>query len=151
MIAGVSGVLLFIFMFFDWYGIEVEGQGIGEISGGGFNAWEAFGLIDLILFLAIAVAVALAALRAAGAMPELPQPPGLIVAAAGAVALLLVLFRLIVTPGNEVEGFGTELDITRKIGVFLGLIASAGIAFGGYTAMRERGTGTGDAPPTPTT
>jgi predicted dienelactone hydrolase len=33
--------------------------------------------------------------------------------------------------------------VSRKIGVFLGLIAAAGVAFGGYTAMNERGSGTG--------
>ena len=76
---------------------------------------------------------------------RLPAPPGLIIAAAGVLALLLVLFRLIDTPGEDFSGFGVEADITRKFGVFLGLLAAAGITFGGWTAMNERASG--QAPP----
>ena len=58
------------------------------------------------------------------AMPELPQPPGLIIAGAGAFAVLLILFRLIVIPDGDVDVDG--VDFSRKIGIFLGLIAAAG-------------------------
>jgi len=140
MIAGVGGLLLFLFMFLKWYGVEADGV---ELVAG--NAWESFSFIDLLLFLAALVAVAVAALRAAGKLPALPIPAGQIVAIAGAVAVVLVLFRLIFTPGGGEEVAGVEFDITRKLGVFLGLLASAAIAFGGYTAMNERASG--EAPP----
>jgi len=140
MIAGVGGLLLFLFMFLKWYGVEADGV---ELVAG--NAWESFSFIDLLLFLAAAIAVAVAALRAAGKLPALPIPAGQIVAIAGAVAVVLVLFRLILTPGGGEEVAGVEFDITRKLGVFLGLLASAAIAFGGYTAMNERASG--EAPP----
>ena len=142
MIAGVSGLLLFLFMFIDWYGVDVDVAGF--TASGGFNAWQAFSFIDLLLFLAAAVAIAVAVARALGALPALPMPAGQIVAIAGAIAVLLILFRLIVTPGGDDIG-GDEVDVTRKIGVFLGLLAAAGIAFGGYTAMNERASG--EAPP----
>ncbi|MEJ7714161.1 MAG: hypothetical protein WKF40_00015 [Thermoleophilaceae bacterium] len=35
-------------------------------------------------------------------------------------------------------GFGVQVEVGRKIGVFLGLLAAGAIAFGGYTAMNER-------------
>ena len=140
MIAGVGGLLLFLFMFLKWYGVEADGV---ELVAG--NAWESFGFIDLLLFLAALVAAAVAALRAAGKLPALPIPAGQIVAIAGAVAVVLVLFRLIFTPGGGEEVAGVEFDVTRKLGVFLGLLASAAIAFGGYTAMNERASG--EAPP----
>ena len=73
------------------------------------------------------------------AVPDLPQPPGLIIAAAGAFAVLLILFRLIVIPDGNVDVDG--VDFSRKIGIFLGLIAAAGITFGGWTAMNERASG----------
>ncbi len=137
MIAGVAGLLLFLFMFISWYGIDG--------FDGGFNAWESFGFIDILLFLVAALAIAQAVLRATGKMPTgLPVPPATIVAIAGAVAVVLILFRLIFTPGDE-DVFGVEIDITRKIGIFLGLLAAAGVAFGGYTAMNEREKG--EAPP----
>ena len=144
LIAGASGLLLFGFMFLPWYGGEatVSLPGGGDISAsvsGNVNAWEAFSFIDLILFLAAVVAVAMAIARALGAMPaDLPAPAGLIAAVAGTVAVILILYRLIDTPGVEVSGPSVDFDISRKIGIFLSLIAAAGITFGGYTAMNER-------------
>ena len=85
------------------------------------------------------MAVGVVIARATGSMPDLPQPPGLIVAGAGVFAIVLILFRLLVVPdgGIDVEG----IDFSRKIGIFLGLIAAAGITFGGWTAMNERASG----------
>jgi len=137
MIAGVAGVLLFLFMFIGWYGIDG--------FDGSFSAWESFGFIDILLFLVAVLAIAQAVLRATGKMPTgLPAPPATIVAIAGVLAVVLILFRLVFTPGDE-EVFGDEIDVTRKIGIFLGLLAAGGIAFGGYTAMNERTSG--EAPP----
>ncbi len=140
MIAGVGGLLLFLFMFLKWYGVEADGTELVAA-----NAWESFSFIDLLLFLAALVAVAVTAARAAGRLPALPIPPGQLVAIAGALAVVLVLFRLIFTPGGGEEVAGVEFEVTRKLGVFLGLLASAAIAFGGYTAMNERASG--EAPP----
>ena len=144
MVAGASGLALFIVMFFPWYGIKTEFEGLGDIEGVNGNAWESFSFIDIILFLVIVLAVGMAVARAAGAMPSgLPAPAGTIVAAAGALAVLLILFRLVSTPDPDITG--DAVDLSRKIGIFLGLIAAAGIAFGGYTASNERAGG--QAPP----
>jgi hypothetical protein len=141
LIAGVSGLLLFVFMFLPWYGGEatVSLPGGGDISASvSDNAWEAFSFIDLIFFVAAVIAVAMAIARAVGAMPaDLPAPAGLIAAIAGTVAVILILYRLIDTPGVEVSGPSVDFDISPKIGIFLSLIAAAGITFGGYTAMNE--------------
>jgi hypothetical protein len=48
----------------------------------------------------------------------------------GALALLLVAYRVINPPGD-----GGELD--RGIGAWLALISSAGITLGGYLGMQE--------------
>ena len=142
MVAGVSGAILIIFMLIlDWWGYEEES--VGDV---GFSAFQWMSFLDIILFLIGAVAVAAAVARAAGSMPDLPQPPGLIVAAAGALAVLVILFRILI-PGDGPAGVGDliELDATRKLGAFFGLIAAGGIAFGGWTAMNERASG--QAPP----
>jgi hypothetical protein len=137
MIAGISALALFIFMFLPWFGVDsVEGFGVGDV-GVDANAWESFSLIDILLFLVSAVVVGLVLARAAAAMPDLPQPPATIIAGAGALAVVLILFRLIVTPDFDTGGFGVDVDLGRKIGVFLGLIAAAGIAYGGWRAMNE--------------
>ena len=116
-------------------------------TGADFNAWESFWFIDILLFLVGTRD------HWPGGGPRrgrrcpagLPAPPGLIIAAAGALAVLLMLFRLIVTPGEDFPASAWRLDFGRKIGVFLGLIAAGGITFGGWTAMNERASG--QAPP----
>jgi len=96
MVAGASGVALFICMFFPWYGIKTEFD-LGDLAGVNGNAWEFFSFIDIILFLIVLLAVGMALARATGAMRS-DLPAGTIVAAAGALALLLILFRLISAP-----------------------------------------------------
>jgi hypothetical protein len=53
-----------------------------------------------------------------------------VAAGLGAVALLLVAYRIIDPPGD-----GGELD--RGAGAWLSLIFAAGITFGGYLGMQE--------------
>ena len=140
MVAAASGLALLLFMFFPWYGfggksVEVPGSGTISTPGADVNAWQALSFVDLVLFLIAAVAIGLALARAADAMPSgLPAPPATIVLAAGALAVLLVLYRILDVPGAPIEGF----ENGRKIGIFLALLAAGGIAFGGYTAMNER-------------
>jgi hypothetical protein len=135
-IAAVSGFLLILFMFLPWFGADLGFQTVNA------NFWEVSSFLDIVLFLVGVVAIAAATAQAAGAMPaNMPAPAGTIVLAAGALAVLIVVFRLLVPPDGGVD----ELDLSRKIGAFLGLIAAAGVAFGGFTAMNERGSGT--APP----
>ena len=144
MVAGVAGAVLLIDLWLPWYGIEAEGGGF-DLNVGNINAWESFGLIDLLLFIVALLAIGLAVARATGSMPaNLPAPPGMIVAGAGALAALLVLFRLLAVP--DPSETGDAVDLSRKIGAFIGLIASGAVAFGGWTAMNERASGVGSPP-----
>jgi hypothetical protein len=140
-IAGASAVLLFIFMFFDWFKVDVDsGNGLFSVSIGG-NAWEAFSTIDIILMITILVAVAVAVIRLSDAVVEPPFSINAVVAILGAVSVLLILYRIIDPPGgSDIEG----VDISPAIGAFLGLLAAAGITYGGYRAMQEEGTSFGD-------
>ena len=137
MVAGASAVALFIFMFVPWYGVEAS---LGGFTGSGnLSAWDVFSFIDILLFLIILLAIALVVARATDNVPDLPQPPGLIVAGAGLFAVVLILFRLIIVPDGGLDTAG--VDFSRKFGIFLGLIAAGGITFGGWTAMNERASG----------
>ena len=146
MVAGVSGAVLIFFMFIlDWWGYDVGAE--GSSASAGASAWQWLSFLDIVLFLIGLIAVGVAVARATDSMPELPQPPGLIVAGAGALAVLIILFRILIPgdgPAGDLGGLA-DLDSTRKIGAFLGLIAAGGIAFGGWTAMNERASG--QAPP----
>lgn len=153
MIAGISGVVLLISMFLKWYSVSVSGGGgiLGDASFGvgSANAWESFGIIDLILFVVAVVAIANAILKAMARDVDLPWPTATIVAAAGALAFLLILFRLLVDPVDVGDLPGTvDVDVGRGLGLFLGLISAAGIAYGGWRAMSETpgGTGLGGGP-----
>jgi hypothetical protein len=137
-IAGASALLLFVFMFIPWYGATAT-VGNSKVTGANANAWQAFSFIDILLFLVILVTIGLIVARAADAIPpNLPAPPGMIIVGAGAIAVVLILFRLLNTPGEDVVGFGVNVDVGRKIGVFLGLIAAAALTYGGWTAANER-------------
>jgi hypothetical protein len=152
MIAGISGALLFIFMFFSWYGApgEIEqaveqaqqaAEALGvdapivEEADTSVNAWEAFDFTDLVLLLAVLVSVGLAVMALAGASSGLPIAGSALTCGIGALAFLFVLFRTIDPPADGAE---------REIGLWLGLLATAGIAVGGYLGMQEEGTSFGE-------
>jgi len=137
-IAGVSGVLLFIFMFLDWFDASAS-NGLFSVSVGG-SAWDAMDVIPIILMIAVVAAVGVAVIRLADAVFEPSVSVNAVVAILGAISFLLILYRIVNPPDS---GF-SEVDISPAFGIFLGLIAAAGIAYGGYRAMREEGTSFGD-------
>ncbi len=154
LIAAVSGAVLIIVMFLGWWGapeVTIETE-FGEVStggGGSANAWEAADFMDIIWFVTGAVALAAGVATAMSRDVTLPVAASAITAGLGLLSTVLILYRLIDPP----------FDATRKFGVFIGLIAAAGIAYGGYRAMQEEGTSFGeefdrvqgddDAPPPP--
>ena len=137
LIAGVSAVALLVVMFLPWFGIDF-GTGVAEDfaedlgveTSANFNAWESFGFIDLVLLVTIVVAVGLAASKAMARNVSLPVAASAVTAGLGILSTVLVLYRLI----DPVE------DASREFGLFLGLIAAAGIAYGGWRSMQEEGT-----------
>jgi hypothetical protein len=140
-IAGGSAVLLFIFMFFDWFSVDVSsGDGLFSVSAGG-NAWEAFSWIDLFLLIVVVVAVGVAVIRATDAVFEPSFSLNAVTAILGGIGVLLILYRIIDPPlDTDIPG----VDISRSLGIYLGLIATAAITYGGYRAMQEEGTTFGD-------
>jgi hypothetical protein len=145
-ISAVSAVLLFIVMFFDWFGVEVSSvEGFsGSVPGAGGSAWDALDIIPLFLMLTIVVALGVAIVRLTDADLEPPVSLNTIVAVLGGLSILLILYRIINPPDFDSFG-GVEIDTTLKLGIFLGLLTALGIAYGGYSAMREEGATFGDA------
>ena len=120
-IAAVSGLVLLLVMFMSWF--EVGGGSTTAIIVGldtTQNAWQAFQFIDVILFLA-------AVISAGGNSARAPFPPEMLALGLGALSTLLVLYRIL----NPVA------DAGRKLGLFLGFLASAGIAAGSWLATQE--------------
>jgi hypothetical protein len=133
-IAGAAAIVLFISMFFAWFGFgnpaeELENQ-LGVDVGGSFsfNAWESFDFIDLVLLVTVVVTLGAVIAQATDAIIDFPLNP--LVAVLGGLSTLLVLYRIIDPPGGA----------DREFGVFLGLVFSALVAYGGYKAMQEEGS-----------
>jgi hypothetical protein len=132
-VAGIGGLALFVFLFFDWFsgGAEVSGSvlnGTATLSHPGISGWNA--LTDLPGFLIILSGVsgiALASLAAAGQRVNIPVRRGAVTATLGVLAVLLILWRMVA---------GTP---TLKIGIFLGLGAAIAIAVGALMALMEDG------------
>jgi hypothetical protein len=140
-IAGVSAVLLFIFMFFTWFGVEVSGSGgfSGTVPGAGGSAWDTLDFIPIVLVVAIVIALVNVFLRLSDSDYEPPISMNVAVAVLGGLSVLLILFRIVDPPSFGSFG-GVSVDGTREIGIFLGFIAAAGIAYGGYRGMQEEGS-----------
>jgi hypothetical protein len=137
-IAGVSAILLFIFMFFDWFTVSAS-NGFVSVSVGG-SAWDALDVIPIILLIAIIAAVGVAVIRLTEADFEPTISMNAAVAILGIISVLLILYRIISPPDS---GF-SEIDVSPAVGIFLGLIAAAGIGYGGYRAMQEEGASFGE-------
>jgi hypothetical protein len=145
-IAGVSAILLFIFMFFDWFGLKVSGGGVSVSSAAGGNAWDSLDVIPIILIIAILAVLAMVVVRANNMEVDLPVSLSVIATALAALGTLLILYRIINPPDFGTSGFGgVSVDTTRKLGVFLGLIAAAAMTYGSWRTMEEEGTSFGDA------
>jgi len=70
---------------------------------------------------------------------------GTVLLVMGAVAFAFVLIKLIAGPNvPDIAGYG---DGTRKFGIFVGLIATAGLAVGGYLEFQADKAGSPGAPP----
>jgi hypothetical protein len=136
--SAISAILLFAFMFLDWFGAKVSGVPGFTGSAGGGNAWQTLDAIPVFLMLAIVCALGVAVVRLTDADLEPAVSLNAIVAALGALAVLLIVFRILDPPSVGSLG-GVPVDVTLKLGVFLGLAAAAGIAYGGWSAMREEG------------
>jgi hypothetical protein len=142
-IAGVSGIALILIMFiFKWFGLKFSGGAgaVGFSVEGSRNAWGSYGFIDIVLFITVVAAVGLAAIKASDADVGLPVAASAIVAGLGILSVVLIIISIISPPDFGTDLSGTGIDHTRKIGVWLGLIAAIGVAYGGWRAMQEEGT-----------
>jgi hypothetical protein len=123
----------------------------------GINAWQAYDFTDLILLLTIIVAAGGAVATLMARDVALPVAASAITAGLGILSFVFVAFSILNTP--SFGAFGVDVDTDRSWGVFVGLLLTAGIAYGGWASMQEEGTsfgdqvdraqGGGDAPPPP--
>ncbi|MET1010105.1 MAG: hypothetical protein ABWY96_08645 [Gaiellaceae bacterium] len=125
LLAWLGGLVLTLGSFMGWY--TISGDVRGKLSVLGWNT----GTIGKIVFLIGVIVLLLLALRAFGV--ELPPsvPDGMVIAALGLVATILVLVRLIDIP----EAF--QPTVGRGIGIWLSLLASLLLIVAGLLKSAE--------------
>jgi len=126
LLAAAGGVALLGVMFLEWY----ELQGAGGIRSIGLTAWQAFGLLDVILAIAAIAAIALAAVTAARRSPAVPVAAGVVTSTLGIVATVLLLYRIVNQPGPNAF-------VEVKLGAFLGFLCTLALAAGAWSSMRD--------------
>lgn len=141
-IAAVSASLLFVFMFFHWFGVKAVNTSsllfaIQSIEPGK-NAWEALDYIPIVLVITIVATLAVTALRLTRAVHEDSALVNAAVAILGLVSVLLIAFRIIDPPVFSVEPTITY-EGAIQLPIVLALLAAVGIALGSCLAMREGG------------
>jgi hypothetical protein len=118
-IAGAGGVALLAAMFLHWYG-----AGPFEVT-----AWQAFGVLDVVLALLALVPLGLVSTQATRTSPSIPVAFSVFTMLAGALAALLILYRIVNQPGPN--------DLVEvQAGAWLGFVAAGLIAAGGWRSMR---------------
>ena len=121
LIAGIGGVALVVFLFFDWF----SGSGFT----GNLDGWDGLGadVTGFIVFLTSVAGVSLALLAMNGMRVNLPVPRGGLTALLAGLSIDIIIWRFFANPGD------------LKIGIFLGLAAAVAIAVGAVMALREDG------------
>ena len=123
----VSGVLLLVFSFFHWYSVDLGP--FGTYSRNGWQSPDAFwGVIAIILGVVLAAHVIIEKLTGV----ELPERLGsvgwgVVHRAGGTIAFVFILIKWLM-----------NTDYTA-IGLWLSLIAAAGLTVGGYLMAKEAG------------
>jgi hypothetical protein len=134
-VAGVAGGVLGVSLFADWYGADLSGapdrvQAIVKRLNldTKIDAWQAFGVLDVLL---AAAAVAGIALFFAASVPALRRyvfAAAALTSTLATAGALRCLFRVIDPPGSSA---------TREIGAFIGLGAAIVLCAAGNVAVRS--------------
>jgi hypothetical protein len=140
-ISSCSAILLFIFMFFHWFGVKLVNTSnllfaIQSIEPGK-NAWEALDCIPIVLLLATIAPLAVVALQLTNAVPRARVLANALVGLLGFVSVLLILYRIVNPPVFYVETTITS-EGTIQFPIFLALLSAAGIGIGGAFSQCEK-------------
>lgn len=140
-VAGLSAVALFGFLFLDWFG--ASGVAVTPLLGHngmvrlyapvklGGSGWDTLGWLALALCLvAIVAGLAVVFVFAAYESPVLPVLFGMLAMLLGGLAVIALIVQVIWQPGPD-------RLVSVESGWWLGLLAAAGIARGGFLSIRD--------------
>jgi hypothetical protein len=121
LVGAVGGLGLLVATFLPWY----------SAGGESVTAWEAFSVIDILLAAAAVAGLSVGLVVLTRLSVSYPVAGSATATLFGALAVILVIYRLIDPPGGG--------DVTRDAGAWVGLVAAAVLTLGGYLGMQEPG------------
>ena len=135
-----GGLAYLIFMFFPWYGADYSLFGTSYTYDS--NGWDFFlgGILPLIL-IAVMCSHVLVSAFSDTELPDPPVPWAQVHLGTGIVAAVIVVLRLLIA-SDDVSGVDVGVNLDRKFGLFLAVIAAIVVAVGGVKKSQE-----GDAAP----
>jgi hypothetical protein len=117
-VAGLGGAILLLSLSLEWY----------SVGGRELSAWEAMSVLDVLLALIAVLALAVPLVAAPARGPAQPMAIEVIASVVCAIAVLLVVFRLLDHPGGLLSG------------AWLGLAGSVLAWSGAWMALRDEST-----------
>lgn len=121
-VAGVSALALLGFLFLDWFGLA---------GGDGASGWDSLGWFALALcVLAVVAGLALPLVFGSIESPVLPLGAAIAALVIGVLTVIALLVQVIFQPGPDEA-------VAVRSGWWLGLLAAAGVARGGFLSMRD--------------
>jgi hypothetical protein len=132
-LAAASGVALLVSLFLPWYDVALPSAPAGSglsyyLPSATATGWEALSVLDVLLALIAASGVLLAIVTADQETPAVPVAVSALVALAGMVGVILVLFRVLDIP---------DWAGGRAWALWLGLAGALGIVVGSIVSMRD--------------
>lgn len=149
---GVTALVLFITSFLSMWGkIEVTTdlpEGVPDTLGGSastsFSLWDGYGLLPKLGIVIALLLVIVVIAKAAGALDNanLPVPLGLLYVGGAAITVITMLIALLAGAegDNNVEGFGTTIEVNRGLLLYLGILLSLAMAVGAFLHMQQEGS-----------
>jgi hypothetical protein len=120
-VAGLSALALLVFLFLDWFGVGRTGA----------SGWDSLGWLALALcVVTIVVGLAVPVVFGLYESPVLPLFTAISAVTVGLLTVIALLVQVVAQPGPD------EL-VSVRAGWWLGLLAAAGVARGGFLSMRD--------------
>jgi hypothetical protein len=145
-VIGGGAIVFLISMFLPWYGISVGNQSVDNKG----TTYFLTGWLPLLLILLVVARVAITRFAPETKLPELPVPWSQATLGAAGAAAVLVLLRVLIK-SSKLGGFSISIDLDRKYGLFIALLAAIAVAAGAFMKYQGKEDEAGAAPSGPPT
>lgn len=143
-LTGLAGLALLAVTFLDWYEVRHEetfqtpaAAGVRTVWGP-VNAWEALSVLDILIAITAAMAIGVAVMAAVHSTPAVSLALASLLITVGAITTLALLVRALWVPEITTAGVTVpDDDVTRSLGLWLGIGVSFLVTAGALACMRD--------------